>query len=107
MVCYGAPDHNSKCSSTVAFNNALLKVPFSGLASDTNAAIMVPQIKAGFVRKHDMPANQHASLYADWPIVAGDDDSLVRGVSCIKESLRAVHAAAHVYELMKHTMKHL
>ena len=52
MICYGAPDHNSGCSFTVAFNNALWKVAFTGIASHTNAAIMVPQIKAGFIKKH-------------------------------------------------------
>ncbi|GFU43667.1 hypothetical protein TNCV_3070561 [Trichonephila clavipes] len=64
MICYGTPDHNSGCSSTVAFDNALRNAPFTGLEPDSNSAIMVPQIEVGFVRKDDLlpistPAPMH------------------------------------------------
>ncbi|GFS67708.1 hypothetical protein TNCV_4363841 [Trichonephila clavipes] len=64
MICFGTPDHNSGCSSTVAFDNALRNVPFTGIAPDTNSAIMVPQIEAGFVRKDDpLPISTPAPMH--------------------------------------------
>ncbi|GFX76463.1 hypothetical protein TNCV_2130141 [Trichonephila clavipes] len=64
MICYGTPDHNCGCSSTVAFDNALRNSPFTGIELDSNSAIMVPQNEAGFVRKDDLlpistPAPMH------------------------------------------------
>ncbi|GFY30873.1 hypothetical protein TNCV_3120331 [Trichonephila clavipes] len=80
MICYGTPDHNSGCSSTVAFDNALRNAPFTGIEPDSNSAIMVPQIEAGFVRKRRPAANQHASSYAHWPSVVAGGDSFARGI---------------------------
>ncbi|GFW89377.1 histone-lysine N-methyltransferase SETMAR [Trichonephila clavipes] len=75
MICYGTPDHNSGCSSTVTFDNALRNAPFTGIEPDSNSAIMAPQIEAEFVRKRQPAVNQHASSYAHWPsVVAGGDD---------------------------------
>ncbi|GFW56090.1 hypothetical protein TNCV_374961 [Trichonephila clavipes] len=54
MICYVTPDHNSGCSFTVAFDNALRNTPFTGIEPDMNSAIMEPQIEAGFVRKDDL-----------------------------------------------------
>ena len=46
MIRNGIPNHNSGCLATMTFNNALWKAPFTGIASNTNVAIMVPQIEA-------------------------------------------------------------
>ncbi|GFW81069.1 hypothetical protein TNCV_4804371 [Trichonephila clavipes] len=81
MICYGTPDHNSGCSSTVAFDNALRNVPFTGIAPDTNSAIMVPQIEAGFVRKDNLLPISTPSSYAHWTsVAAGGDGFCVRGI---------------------------
>lgn len=38
--------HNSGCSATTSFDNALWKAALIGIASDTNVVIMAPQNKA-------------------------------------------------------------
>ena len=53
MIRNRTPDQNSGCS-TMTFGNALRQFAFTGIASNTNAAIMVAHIKAGFVRKHHL-----------------------------------------------------
>ncbi|GFV81790.1 hypothetical protein TNCV_1056791 [Trichonephila clavipes] len=41
-------------TTTMMFDNALWKAVFTGIASNTNVVIMVPQIKAGSVRKDNL-----------------------------------------------------
>lgn len=47
-------DHNSWFSYIMTLDNALRKVAFAGMAFNTNAAMMVPQIKTGFVRLNNL-----------------------------------------------------
>ncbi|GFV87121.1 hypothetical protein TNCV_5113391 [Trichonephila clavipes] len=46
MIRNRTPNRNSGCWATTSFNNALWKAAFTGIASNTNVAIMVPQIEA-------------------------------------------------------------
>lgn len=63
-------EHNYGCSSSIA----LWKVVFITVASNINAAIMAPQIKALFARK-PVVANLHFNFYVHKPIAAaGVDD---------------------------------
>ncbi|GFT97153.1 uncharacterized protein TNCV_3858141 [Trichonephila clavipes] len=45
MIPYHTPKHSSECWATLSSDNALLKAAFTSRASNTNAAIMVPQIE--------------------------------------------------------------
>ncbi|GFV73468.1 hypothetical protein TNCV_1271531 [Trichonephila clavipes] len=46
MIRNRTPKHNSGYWATMSFDKALWKVAFTGRASNTNEAIMVPQIEA-------------------------------------------------------------
>ncbi|GFV55303.1 uncharacterized protein TNCV_5010501 [Trichonephila clavipes] len=46
MIRNRSPNHNSRCQATMSFDNALWKAAFTGIASNTNAAIIIPQIEA-------------------------------------------------------------
>ena len=54
MIRHCSPDHTSGYSSPLTFNNAFQKVTFTRLASNMNANIMVPEIKAEFFRKRHL-----------------------------------------------------
>lgn len=45
--------HPALHSSSMMFHNTLQMIAFSGLASNANAAITVPQMEAGFIGKHE------------------------------------------------------
>ncbi|GFW88579.1 hypothetical protein TNCV_828481 [Trichonephila clavipes] len=48
----------------MTFDNVFWKGAFTGIASNTNAAIVVPQIKAGFVRKNSLlPISPPGSVF--------------------------------------------
>ena len=47
----------SRCSATMAVDNALWKAVITGIASNTNAAILVPQIEAWFIWKDNLESN--------------------------------------------------
>ncbi|GFX84828.1 hypothetical protein TNCV_1229581 [Trichonephila clavipes] len=53
MIQNHTPDRNSGFSATMTFDNALWKVAFIGISSNTNVANMV-QIKEGFIRKDNL-----------------------------------------------------
>lgn len=59
------PDHNFDCSSTMIFHNTLRsirpKVALAGIASNTNAAILLTQIKAVFIKQTIFCQYAHAS----------------------------------------------
>ena len=48
------PDCKSGCSATMSFDNELWKSVLTSITSNTNAAIMVPQIQAWFIWKDNL-----------------------------------------------------
>lgn len=54
MIPNGVSDHHTWRSSSITFDIALRKVVYTGIASNADAAITVPQIKEGFVEKDDV-----------------------------------------------------
>ncbi|GFS91581.1 hypothetical protein TNCV_1139911 [Trichonephila clavipes] len=79
MIRNRTPERNSGCSATMTFNNALWKAAFIGIASNTNAAIMVPQIKAESVKK--TTCYQAAPLHAIYSAADVDEADIITPVA--------------------------
>ena len=86
------------------FDNALWKAALTGIASNTNAAIMVPQVEARFIWKRPLDANQLGELRDHDPVADAADDGLPWGDPFIKAHLNAVHSEADGDELTKLTL---
>lgn len=81
------------------FDNAIRNMAFTSVASDTDLAITVQQIRASFIRKFDLlPIDM--SVY-DKTIVGADADGFVQGESCTNEFLHTIHAAAGRNKLLE------
>lgn len=84
----------------MTFDNTLRKVAFTSILSNTNTAIMVPQIKARFVRKITscpicMPVSLFIGSFQQQPWM------IKREGSSIKKFLQAVNGEADVEEQTK------
>lgn len=55
-------------------NHTLWKVAFTAIESNVDAAITVPQIKAGLIGQDGLVVNRHASIHDDEPIVSTGAD---------------------------------
>lgn len=51
MIPNGASNHHAFCSSSMTLDNTLSNGPFTGIASNVDAAITVSKIKVGFIGK--------------------------------------------------------
>ena len=84
----------------MSFDNALWKAALTGIASNTNAVIIIHL-------KRQIGANQLARLCAYEPLADAAIDGLPLGGSCIKALLHVVHGVADVNELSKPIFVHL
>ncbi|GFX51142.1 hypothetical protein TNCV_2734931 [Trichonephila clavipes] len=75
----------AKCSTTMAFDNAFWKTMFSSIVSNTNAAVMVPQIKVGFEFLHAVHGTEGVYEAGINTPVAVDQ----RAANCLKETIRS------------------
>ena len=87
-------DHNSGCSATMSFDNAIWKVGLTGMPSHTNVAIMVLQIKAWLIWKGNV-----VPISFPGSVLMRVFDGLTQVGLCIKMLLLAVHGVADVDEL--------
>ncbi|GFS70070.1 uncharacterized protein TNCV_748381 [Trichonephila clavipes] len=71
------------------FDNTLRKAAFTGIASNTNAAIMVTQIEAKFIRRRE--ADISTSVAVDQGI-ANCLEGAVRSFTTMRSRCRSLHA---------------
>ena len=106
MIHNRTPEHNSKCLFIMMFNNVLWQVAFTCIASNMNASIMVPQIKAEFVKKHHLPICMPVCMFTN-PLqlktsIVSCERILYKGICA-----HTIHNALDFNELTKQTVIHL